>query len=298
MLHPELRELTDEQHGLAAVWQLRQRGWTSKMVRCRTAGLERVHSGVVRIGAPHEGRTQRWMAATLTAPATVLSHASAADLLGIRAWPRDGGSHATVTRPGRGRVQKMGNVLVHRSALLDPVDVIVFRGVVTTRPERTILDLTQAVSIWEVRKSLREALRLERTTIEALEHALQRRYARRAGVVLVRELVERYRRLQLHRCRSDAEAIVLEQLHRAGLPMPLVNVLVAGFEADLFFPDLRLILEIDGPSFHVLKDSDARRTQAWTAAGNTVRRLPSDTVFRDPTAAPSTVRLHMSDGQP
>lgn len=284
MMHPQLQALTDAQHGLVAVWQLGDLGWTRKQIRCRTAGLERVYDGVVRVGPEQPGRTQRWKAATLTSPATVLSHASAADHHGIRAWPRDGGRHATVTRPGTGGMRRHRGLLVHRSAVQTSV---VVRGVRCTTVERTLADLEPVLEAHEVHKAVREALRLKRTTLDALAAVAVQRRAER-----VAELAARYGRLGLDRCRSDAEALALVQLDAAGLPLPRVNVVVAGFEADLFFPDLRLILELDGPSFHVLKDADAQRTLAWTNAGNTVRRLPTDDVYRVPGAVVGIVRAH------
>lgn len=293
MLHPDLRELADAQLDLVAVWQLLARGWTEKQVRCRTAGAPRMHRGVLRIGAARPGREQRWKAATLTTPDTVLALASAADLHGVRAWPGDGGRHATVVRPGGGGLRRMDGLVVARSTLLGPADVCLVRGIRVTRVERTLIDLAAVLAPGEIRQPLREALRLRRTTILDLEVALER-YARRAGTPEIRALVERFGRLGLDRCRSDAEALAMEQLLLAGLPLPMVNVTIAGFEADLVFPDLLLIVEIDGPSFHVLKDGDARRTAAWSDAGYTVRRLPSDDVFAADDAVPNLVRRHLN----
>ncbi len=292
MLHSEIRDLADAQLDLVAVWQLRSRGWTEKQIRCRTAGLGRVHHGVLRVGGAQPGRDQRWKAATLTTPDTVLGLASAGDLHGVRPWPRDGGGHATVIRPGGGGIDTMDGLVVARSTLLTPQDVCEVRGVRVTRIERTLIDLAGVLEPHEIRKPIREALRLRRTTILDLEVALLR-YTRRSGCAAVRPLVERYARLQLERCKSDGEALAMEQLDRSGLPLPLVNVVIGGYEADLVFPALLLIIEIDGPSFHVLKDSDATRTAAWTAAGYAVRRVPSDDVFADGQTVPNVVRHHM-----
>jgi len=293
MLHPEIRALADAQLDLVAHWQLRGLGWSAKQVRCRTADLPRVHDGVMRIGRAQDGRVQRWMAATLTTPDTVLGLASAADLHGVRPWPRDGGGHATVIRPGGGGVRTMDRLVVARSTMLGEDDVTRIRGVRVTRVERTLIDLGAVLPPYELRRAMREALRLKRTTILDLEVALHR-YPRRPGTPAVRTLVERYAVLQLDRCRSDPEAYAMELLHAAGLPLPLVNVEIGGYEADLVFPALRLIIEIDGPSFHVLKDADARRTLAWTAAGYKARRVPSDDVYAQPELIPRIVRAAIS----
>lgn len=71
-------------------------------------------------------------------------------------------------------------------------------------------------------------------------------------------------------------------LREAGRPVPRLNVRVAGEEADLVWPDHRLIIELDGPQFHLDVGADASKQQAWEAAGWTVRRLPTDDVYRHP----------------
>lgn len=39
-------------------------------------------------------------------------------------------------------------------------------------------------------------------------------------------------------------------VRRAGLPMPLVNVLVEGYEVDAYWPDARLVVELQGYEHH------------------------------------------------
>lgn len=96
----------------------------------------------------------------------------------------------------------------------------------------------------------------------------------------LRELAERYRHLPLRRTRSDAEGAALERIFLAGAPIPDVNVKVGGVEGDLVDHDRRLIVEIDGPQFHLFGDVDAEKDEAWQAAGYGVIRLPSDSVYR------------------
>ena len=61
-----------------------------------------------------------------------------------------------------------------------------------------------------------------------------------------------------------------------------MNERVAGEEADLSWPEARLVVELDGPSYHVLRDADIRKTKVWRAAGFDVRRLPTDAVYDEP----------------
>jgi very-short-patch-repair endonuclease len=74
----------------------------------------------------------------------------------------------------------------------------------------------------------------------------------------------------------------MEILRDAGRPLPRLNFRIAGEEADLSWPKLRLIVEIDGGPFHLDAGEDARKEAAWKAAGWTVRRLPSDDIYDHP----------------
>jgi very-short-patch-repair endonuclease len=71
-------------------------------------------------------------------------------------------------------------------------------------------------------------------------------------------------------------------LRDAGREMPRLNAQVAGIEADLSWPDERLIIEIDGGPFHLDVGEDARKEAAWHAAGWTVLRMSSDDLYQAP----------------
>jgi very-short-patch-repair endonuclease len=73
--------------------------------------------------------------------------------------------------------------------------------------------------------------------------------------------------------------VILREVDR---PIPLLNVRIAGEEADLVWPDRRLTLEPDGPHYHLDASEDAREQRAWEAAGWTVFRLPTDDVYLHP----------------
>ena len=66
------------------------------------------------------------------------------------------------------------------------------------------------------------------------------------------------------------------------VPQPDINTRIAGEEADLSWPDRRLIIEIDGGIYHQDKLEDARKTGAWRAAGWDVERVPANDVYDDP----------------
>ena len=70
----------------------------------------------------------------------------------------------------------------------------------------------------------------------------------RAGVALVRAILGQPGGPR--RTRSDGERAMLRLIRAAGLPTPLTNHPVAGFDADFFWPEVGLIVEVDGGDFH------------------------------------------------
>jgi hypothetical protein len=277
-MHVRAEKLLRSQGGVVATWQLRRAGLSEKEARTVVRRLRKVHDGVFVAGFAEPSREQRWLAATLTTPTSVLSHFSAGDCYGFRPNP---GSAESITRPGRGGRRQIGRLLVFHSTL-SPDDVTTRYGIPITTPERTVIDLAPHLNDKQRRKMLREALRLRVVTVPSLEAAVAKHRGRR-GTAAVAKLVAFYRDLQLDRCKSDAEAYAMEALHTRKRPLPEVNAIRAGGgEADLSWEDRRLIIETDSPQFHRDKLADAHKRAGWVAAGYTVRRIRSDDVFVRP----------------
>jgi len=266
------------QLGLVARWQLLDDGVPSWTIDWYASTLRSVFPGVYVTGwAPVTAEQRRW-AATLTAPWTVLSHEAAFLAWGF-AERLDGRPTITVTRPGTCGIEQHRDLRVHYSTMLHG-HVRRVDGFRITTPERTLIDCWGRLPRWRWKKGMREALRRELTSIPAMLRALRAHPGRR-GVARIRRILRAWSALPFHRCKSDAEAYALTLFAERGFPIPLVNTVVAGEEADFFWPDRRWVLELDGPQWHRFKEVDARKTAAWVADGNTVRRLETDTLFAD-----------------
>jgi very-short-patch-repair endonuclease len=221
--------------------------------------------------------TQVRHAATLTAPDTYLSFASAADEWGFRTWC---GDFEVVTRPGSGGPKRCGDILICRSTRLEG-NTTTRGGIRITTVERSLINLASALKPLQVTRTVREALRLKLTTPARLAAVLLRHRGAR-GTAHVWNLQRRYAPLKLNRAKSDAESYAQELLQAAGRTTPEINVEIAGEEADLVWRDLKLIIEIDGPQFHLFEEEDERKQREWKAAGYTVLRISSDDVYKRP----------------
>jgi len=284
-----LRQAAARREGVVSRWLLLRDGMTPGGVEHHTRGLRQVHDGVWVTGDAPITRRQLWWAAVLTTPTSVLSHASAGAAWGFRPW--DGGFEI-VTRPGSGGPKRVGPLLVCRAKAIDQITL---SGLPITTPERTLADLWPRLAAEnERRKMLREALRTKKTTAHHLDRHLVGAPNRNRPASLM-QLMQLYEHLRLHRCKSDAEAYAVELIAEAKLPLPDVNIYRAGEEADLSWPDRRLIIEIDGDQFHQDKREDARKTAVWQQAGWRVRRAPSDLVFDQPRRFVAGVRRHLDE---
>jgi hypothetical protein len=276
----QIAELAGTQFNRVARTQLLDLGLTSSSIQRRVAAgrLVAVEEGVFAL-APLLGHEEwgRWMGATLTAPGSVLSHRSAAAAWGFWSVPR---AFETITRPGSGGPRRLGGVRVHRSSTLEG-ECDELRGIPITAPARTLLDLAAYVGRRALARSVRDAVRLELTTLEAIAECLGRHRMRHGARWLAR-VIARYSGLPLERARSGAEVRALEILRAADRPLPDLNTRIAGEEADLSWPSHRRIVEIDGGPFHLDAGEDARKEECWRKAGWEVERLPSDDVYEHP----------------
>jgi hypothetical protein len=274
-----VRELAAGQFDVVATWQLRAAGLTRRMIEnhIQQEGWRVVHAGVYALTNAPLTRQQRWIAATLTTPNSVLSHASAGACWGIRAFEA---KFETITRPGSGGPRRIGNLLVCRSRRLDE-DITRHRGIRITTAARTVIDLASHLHERATARAFREALRLKVTTRQELTTTLERHRGRK-GTRPIAHLLTRYAPVPYQHTRSDAEGRALELLHDAGIEAPRVNIRVAGEEADLAWPQRQLIIEVDGPHYHQFAAEDARKQRQWENAGYTVRRIASDVVYYEP----------------
>jgi predicted transcriptional regulator of viral defense system len=187
-----LTALAATQHAVVTLNQLRSLGLSDRAVRDRAAvgRLHRIHHAVYAL-VPKEllSRDGHFIAAVFACgPGAVLSHRSAAALLGLRRSER---SKVDVTIRQRSS-RKHAGIDVHRSTTLAPQDVTVVNNIPCTTVARTLLDLAQVVNQRGVERACDQAEILEVLDGHALDDQLRRNNARPAAKRLRAVLDEHY----------------------------------------------------------------------------------------------------------
>ena len=272
-----LRKLAAAQAEVVAAWQLRAADWSSDRVAHHAAsrGWRRIHPGVYALTQAAPTQLQLWWAASLTAPDSYLSHGSAGACYGTYRFKRP---YEVITRPGQGGRRRQGGILVFRSKCLDG-ETTTHMGIPILTAERVLVDLSPGLTPKLAGRCFRESIRLRLTTAKKVAQCVEKRGGR---PLLLGDLARRYAPIPYHRTRSDPEGRALELLLDAGVEPPLVNIRIAGEEADLVWLKRRLIIEIDGPQYHLFRAEDDRKAALWRDAGFTVRRIPSGAIYDDP----------------
>lgn len=264
-----IAEVAAGQHGVVAGWQLHSIGIGHRAIGERVADrrLRRVHRGVYAHGQTPITRRAWWMAAVLTVGReAVLSHHDAAAALDLRE-PHNGDAH--VSTPLRRRSRR--GVIVHQAALLRPDDFSVIDAIPVTSVPRTLLDMATVLDARALRRMWERAEELQALDVMAVRALVVRANGHRGLGALCRLL--RYDPSAAARAESELERLFLELLREAGLPLPQVNVLVGGFLVDAYWPEARLVVELDGYEFHSDRDAferDHEKRVALRRSGLTV----------------------------
>jgi hypothetical protein len=243
-----IRELARRQSGNVSRTQLLDVGLTTGGVdrRLRNGSLVTRYTGVYCL-APARQDAQALIAAAVLAggPHAVASHASAAYLWGFlpRYEPPPEISLTTGDRRPR-------HILTHRCPSLQPRDITRQRGVPTTTPARTALDLALRVTAKQLSRLINDARHDGHLRLDALQDAITRNPLH-PGAKLLAPFVESPH----NPTNSDFEDDFLAFTQKYGLPTPLINHPFNGRYLDAFFPDHGVIVECDGWEFH--KDRDA-----------------------------------------
>jgi very-short-patch-repair endonuclease len=236
--------------------------------------LFRLHHGVYLVGWPPVGRESRFHAAVLAVGDRAALTGFAAAALGGFWAGRTSPIEVAVTR----RVRPRAGVAAIRFKELRPTEL---HGIPVTTVEQTILYLAGTMySERHFRRLVHEALVQNKTGLGALLAEVARTTGRDEAVQrVVRELADGAKPT-----RSYVEDDLVELLRRGTFPPFDTNAAVPGtpswLEVDVWFPQQRLAVEIDGPHHDTTfrREFDAYKDGVIRAADAGVLRLDDDAV--------------------
>jgi hypothetical protein len=208
--------------------------------RLRVGRLYLAFAGVYSVGRPLLTPLERAAAAVLACgDGAVLSHIAALALWGfIRDWPER--LHVTTSANRR-----PAGITVHRSTTLTRRDKRRHHGIPVTSPARSLLDAAPHLPPQKLRRAVNDALHSPFLNRSHLAEVCLR-YPRHPGVKFLAEFVD----TADGPTRSTWEDTFVPFCERFGLPRPLINTKVLGYEADAYFEAERLIVELDSWEFH------------------------------------------------
>ncbi len=254
--------LAETQHDVVAAWQLKELGWEHGQIHRAMRHLRKVHHGVRALGDLTD--LGWYMAAALACgPGAAISHLSALRLMGLRPY---GPGDIHVTFDKRTGTSERDGIIPHKPRRRPEVGT--YDGIPVTSPTQ----------------SLRDANLQPHELYRALEAAEQRAIPLDLPSLPRKDIVELKQRVTGY-TRSDTEAKFLLLCHDHGLPLPLVNRHLNGFETDFHWPQLRLVDEVDGWEHHREHgnfNTDRHRGLVHRVNGYEVIRVSADHVYDQP----------------
>jgi len=282
--------------------QLRAAGLRDDVIsRWVDAGrLHPVQRTVFAFGHRAVGPRARLRAVVLACgPGTVISHRSAAWLLGLR---EKNPVVVDVICPGQAG-RKVDGVRVHKAPYPAPSEVRTAYGIPCTTVARAIVDLAGTHGIDKLREAVEMAATRGVLDIAAVEAVLDNG-PRRRGAPALRIVLDEWRPVaetaRYSTIRSLFEAKLLPLVAAAGLPIPEMNAPVRTaervLEVDLFWPEQRFVVEADSRRHHAIEvafERDHKRTRELIAAGYGVLRVSWREAEREPQAVFAVIRTEL-----
>lgn len=262
--------MTHEQLVAAGVGKRAVQSWL------RRGRLFRRHRGVYALGHTALPPFSDHMAALLACgPRALISQGSAAHMWGFQPRPQ----RIDVMTVGR-QARKKDGIRLRRTAWLARADLRHIDRIPLTSPARTLLDLAAYLKDdAELERALHEAIALRLVTVGQIK-AVLKRYPRRRGCGRLAALL----RSNHGATRSGGELVLLRHLRNSGLPAPRINTKIDRWQADFYWPDARLVVEVDGSDFHSSRraiERDHRKDVAFKALGIDVLRFTGRQVNRE-----------------
>jgi very-short-patch-repair endonuclease len=293
------------QEGLITRRQLEACGLSPGQVKrwVKDGRLHFVFRTVYALGQPTVGPRARMRAATLACPGAVISHRSAAALLGLRKVAPAVIDLIPPVEHGR----KLDGIKAHRVPFPGPSEVGQVFGIPCTSVARTIVDLAGTHGIDKLREVVEMAATENVLDVAAVDAVLANGPKRR-GTPALRSILDEWRPVaetaKYATFRSLFEAKLLPLVAAAQLPLPHFNARVRTaeriLEVDLLWPTQKFVVEADSRRHHALEvafERDHKRTRELLAAGYDVLGVTWREAEREPTEVLAVIRARLAHSQ-
>lgn len=258
--------LASRQFGRVAWRQLREFGIAKTMINLwvKQHYLHPKLPGVYAVGHDAPSVEGDLAAALLYAgPGAMLSHGTALLWYGLIDQPPPA-IHVSTPRKCRSR----RGITVHGRRTCERTW---HKGLPITTVSQALLDYAAIASLKRVRVALANAEYHRVLNVPAIEELLG---SGRPGSARLRTALKRHQPLLAH-TRSPTEVAFLELCEAAGLPLPEVNVRIAGWKVDCYWRNEGVVVEVDGDGNHhtpAQVDRDRRKDLALRARSLIVNR--------------------------
>ncbi len=206
--------------------------------------LIRVYRGVYAVGHLQSNPINAAHAALLAGgERSALAGVPALVLWGVwRRWPKQ----LEIVIAGDRRPD---GLLVHRSTTLLRRDVRKVQGLRVTSPARTLLDTAERLNPRQLTRAINDLRLRDLLTIGQLADVIARNATHKAVTLLQPHLEF----AQPEPTRSVLEDVFLPLLRKHHLPTPEINTHICGYRVDAYFPEHKLVVELDGWGSHRTK---------------------------------------------
>jgi very-short-patch-repair endonuclease len=176
---------------------------------------------------------------------------------------------------------RIPGIKVHRRPNLEDGWYGFYEGIPVTSPVQTLIDLATRHGRPTMERSINEADKLGLVRTDDLRKAIDE-HPGEPGVARLRLILDRR---TFRYTRTELERAFLSLVRGAGLPLPRTSVFVTGREVDFYFPNLNLVVETDGLTYHrtpAEQAKDRERDQDHSAAGLTPLRFTHAQIKYEP----------------
>jgi very-short-patch-repair endonuclease len=175
-------------------------------------------------------------------------------------------------------------IRVHRRNPMPPTTTV--NSIPVSQPLFTLIDLAAQLGDRELEAAVNEADKLGLIDPETAAKSLEQ-LPRRPGIAKLRRTLTEHTQTD-----SDLERRFLRLVKKAGLPKPETQAEVNGYRVDFYWPELGLVVETDGLTYHRTPSQqirDRERDQAHARAGLTSLRFANAQIRNDAAAVIATL---------